>query len=341
MECLKACLKGDRLAIYTRAAELSHKLIQQARDTIDTFLSERSIDHGDLCFAVVGSVGRLEALEASDFDVIPIANSASALENYKTHDKDLRKRLSEALGVKVSAGEDLTKPTSLEELTRAEAIGGDADDSSQLTKRILILSESRQAGGSLPVMDVRSKILGAYASADRTSGRHALSLCNDIARYFKTLCIEYKAKIDEENKDWCTRNIKLRHSRKIWYFSCMLSMVDAAESPPDDEDKFISSLLKHLDTSPSERIVNALSKAGRISAGRLLESYALFLEFMSQANNRAALSRVSHSARYAMTLDNPFPSMKFNSDLIHSEIMSIIDELPPGTRRRLIGWFLL
>jgi hypothetical protein len=85
--------------------------------------------------------------------------------------------------------------------------------------------------GSLEIEAIRRRILEAYAE-ERTSGRHVLSFCNDIARYYNTLCIEYKAKIDEEGKDWCTRNMKLRHSRKLWYFSNILSIVNVSEAHP-------------------------------------------------------------------------------------------------------------
>jgi hypothetical protein len=131
-------------------------------------------------------------------------------------------------------------------LTAAESIGGDKDASSALTKRILILTEGKQAGGNLPLDEVRRAVMGAYAGADRSRGRHVLSLCNDIARYYRTLCIEYKAKVDDPDKDWCTRNVKLRHSRKFWYFSCLMTFVAVADSNPQGDDQYINGLLDYF-----------------------------------------------------------------------------------------------
>ena len=161
----------------------------------------------------------MEALEASDFDFVPVTWDDATLKAYVSHDRPLRDELRKGLGVKVSAGQDLTSPVSITSLVEPDCIGGTKDNSGALTKRILILTESRQVAGGFDLGEIRRALLDAYASEDRTSGRHVLSLCNDIARYYKTLCIEYKAKIDDEEKDWCTRNMKLRHSRKFWYFA--------------------------------------------------------------------------------------------------------------------------
>jgi len=77
-----------------------------------------------------------------------------------------------------------------------DTIVGDKDDSSALTKRMLILLEGTQIGGEYSIREIRKKILKAHADSERTRGRHVLSLCNDLARYFQTLCIECEAKAD-------------------------------------------------------------------------------------------------------------------------------------------------
>jgi hypothetical protein len=208
-------------AVLEKARQHGDKVLGNVRAVCDDFLAAHTLTPEDACCVVVGSVGRQEALEASDIDLIPVLRSAAALAGFQPHDKALRQGIKEKLGIKVSQGDDLTRCVSLEELTEPESIGGEKDGSSPLTKRILILTEGKQAGGKLPLNDVRQAVMKAYAGADRSRGRHVLSLCNDIARYYRTLCIEYKAKVDDPDKDWCTRNVKLRHSRKFWYFSCL------------------------------------------------------------------------------------------------------------------------
>jgi hypothetical protein len=337
---LKRILKGDAYSTIARAQEHSLSVLERTRKLVSEFSESKSLRLDNICFVVVGSLGRLEALEASDLDLIPICKSANDLQEYGHHDKELRKHLLAGLGVKVSRGEDLTKATSLEELIGPECIGGSKDDSGRLTKRVLVLTESRQAGGGYPLSDLRKEIVDAYAKEDRTSGRHVLSLCNDFARYFKTLCIEYKAKIDDEEKDWCTRNMKLRHSRKFWYFSNIISIVTLSEKHPLGDSQFVEELLGRLNNVPIERLVIALKDLQPISLSRLVESYALFLAFMAKKENRIALATVEHSARYEMVANNPFPAMKFNSDSLHNEMLTIVEQLGFSVRSRLVSWFL-
>ena len=204
--------------IFAKATAHSKKLIVGAEEATTAYLLEKKFDLGAVCFVSVGSVGRHEALDCSDLDFIPILANNEALVAFAPFDQEIRQRVRSLLKVSVSQGEDLTKATTVQELTDPDSIGGTKDDSGALTKRILIMTESKQIAGKLKLPEIRKAILECYSNPERTSGRHVLALCNDIARYYRTLCIEYKAKVDVEDKDWCTRNMKLRHSRKLWYF---------------------------------------------------------------------------------------------------------------------------
>jgi hypothetical protein len=324
-----------------KARQHCDKALADVRGVCDAFLVGRRLRPKDVCCVVVGSVGRQEALEASDIDLIPVLRGPAALAAFQPHDKDLRQGIKDKLKTKVSQGDDLTRCVSLEELTDPESIGGEKDGSSALTKRILILTEGKQAGGKLPLKDVRQAVMKAYAGAERSRGRHVLSLCNDIARYYRTLCIEYKAKADDPVKDWCTRNVKLRHSRKFWYFSCLMTIVALADSNSQGDEPYIAGLLEAFDKSPVQRLFNAVPEEHRGTAGRITEPFAWFLEFMATQTHRDKMTQIAHKERYAMALDNPFPAVKFNSDRLHQEMLSLIDSLPAHQRRRILSWFLL
>ena len=235
----------------------------------------------------------------------------------------------------------MTKCVHVGELTDQETIGGGNDSSSALTKRVLVLTESAELAGQLGLGNIRGKILAAYGEQERTRGRHILSFCNDIARYYRTLCIEYKAKVDVHQKDWCTRNVKLRHSRKFWYFSTAMAIAALAERHSQDSSRFQKGLVTELDRPPVLRLVAALQSAYSVSLGEMLERYAFFLEFMAGEDRRRALSRVKHDSRYEVRMDNPFPTVKLNSDVMHREIVRVIEELPQHIRHRVLNWFLL
>ncbi len=326
--------------VFKDADKHCSRLKEKCGELLGSYLGDQRLDPETLCFVALGSVGRNEALDASDLDIIPVLRSERALDQYQPHDGPVREMLETELGVHVSRGADLTSCTAVPDLSDQESIGGDADCSAALTRRVLLLSEASFVHGGLDLREVRSNILTAYAGQERTRGRHVLSVCNDIARYYRTLCIEYKAKVDVSSKDWCTRNVKLRHSRKFWYFATMLSIVVLAEDDLGDDDAYVVRLLDNLTEPPIYRLLWAAEKTG-VDVRDVLERYAYFLEFMAVEDNRNALARVEHGDRYGVKLTNPFPVMKLNSDQMHDAMLRAIYELPLHTRDRLFDWFLL
>ena len=326
--------------IYRDADSWCNEKIADAKKIIEDFADQNFSGLDDLCFIVVGSIGRNEALDASDIDIIPVARTSEALDTYESLDQQMRQELGSNLGIRVSQGRHLTKPDVIDSFVDSESIGGQKDTSECLTKRMLILTEGREIAGSYTLDEIRQSILCAYGARNRSSGRHTLSLCNDIARYYRTLCIEYKSKADVEDGDWCTRNLKLRHSRKIWYFSNIVRIVKLAEMYPSGSG-FDGELLASFDKRPIERLCEALPEIQAIEIGRLLERYSFFLKFMSSEQNRKTLSEIDYAERYEFSPENPFPMMKFNSDLLHNSMIKIIDDLPGSTRQRILDWFLL
>jgi hypothetical protein len=320
-------------------------LLQKPTQFTDGFLAEKQFDPEVVCFAVVGSVGRFEALHASDVDFTPVLKDQAALDKFKEHDQPLRKLIRQQHKVDVSKGEELTCPATLDDLANSAKIGstekGNEDNSSSLTRRILILTEGKQASGKLPIRSIRKRILEAYSSEDRSRGRHVLSLCNDLARYYRTLCIEYKSKVDGKEEKWGLRNMKLRHSRKFWFFSCVLTIAHLAESNPHGDAAYIEGLLEAFDHPPYQRLLGAVEERFRGMVGRIIEPFAWFLEFMSDKTKRQALEQVTWANRYDMKLDNPFHAVKFDSDRLQEEMLSLIDSLPPGQRHQILRWFLL
>ena len=333
-------MKKDSANVYTKAIRWCNQKIHDAQTETNAFATEKKLDLTGMCFVAVGSIGRSEALNASDLDLIPIARTFEALNAYESRDVKLRKRLNEHLKVKVSKGEQLTKACTIDEIVKPERIGGAEDDSSHLTRRILVLTEGKQIAGNYQIKSVKQEILKAYEAQDKSRGRHILSLCNDIARYYRTLCIEYKPKADKENEDWCTRNLKLRHSRKIWYFSIIVSVAKLSERYPRGGEDYGEKLLNVLTETPVSRLIQALKDTQQTELGRLLETYAFFLEFMSKDCHRSELSKVPYEKRYENRLGNPFPAMKFNSDLLYRHMVDIIEGMQFSTRRRVLDWYL-
>ena len=209
-----------------------------------------------------------------------------------------------------------------------------------LTQRILILTEAAQAGGEMPIADMRRAILHAYAH-ERTAGRHPLAFCNDLARYYRTVCIDYKARVDTTAKDWCTRNVKLRHSRKLWYFASLVSVAAISQSIRPDDPRYVEEVLDSLTLPPILRLFRALDGSAKVAAGRVLDQYAWYLDFMASEERRAQLAAITHDKRYEAAANNPFPGLQWNSKVLHMEMIAVLDNVGSEIRGRILDWFLL
>ncbi len=334
-------LDENSLNIYNRANRKCNRLLKDSQKIINNYFKENNINNCKICFIAVGSVGRSEALDASDLDILPVVVNDKSMESYKNYDKELRSIIENKLSIKVSEGKKLTKLTKLNDLICAKNIGGKRDSNSELTKRILILTEGREVCGNLNIYEIKRKLINSYQEHTITSGRFILTFCNDLARYYRTLCIDYKAKIDVEGKDWCTRNIKLRCTRKLWYFSNILTLVSLAYESNLEKDDYIDNLIKYFNLPPYIRLFKCLNENQYILGKQLLKCYALYLDFMSKEDNRLKLSKIKHEKRYHECDTNPFPFLKINSDMMHSSILQLIDSLNYKEKQKLLDWFLL
>jgi hypothetical protein len=338
---LRRYVNKEAYKVFSDASKHCDVTRHKVSKIVTCCLKKYKIQQGDLCIIAVGSLGRLEALEASDLDLIPILKDKKLLSNFAECDAYLRKTIADTLNVKVSKGESLTKADTVSGFADSALIGGDTDSVTHLTKRVLILTESVSIGGKLDIRQVRNDILRGYGEMHRTRGRHVLSLVNDIARYFRTLCIEYKGKVDADGKDWCTRNLKLRYSRKLWYFANLAAIVTVAERFPRGERAYQEQLLQLFEMPPYMRLLKQCGPNHAVEVGRILECFSVFLEFMSCLDRRSALERIDHSKRYSVATNNPFPALKYNSDLMHSFMVDLLEGMNVSTRRRVIDWFLL
>ncbi|MES0490842.1 MAG: hypothetical protein ABUK01_12675 [Leptospirales bacterium] len=339
-ESLNGNVKSETYAKIESTFNYSKTLVQNIAKIIQNYIVENKLKKENICFAVMGSIGRFEAGETSDIDIIPIFSDegSKALFESENHNKLFRKHLREHSSRDVSKGEDITAPVTIAELIDPETIGGQKDNSNTLTRRLLLITEGVQVGGNLDLNLIKTEILKSYADQERTSGRNVLSLMNDIARYYRTLLIEFKAKIDVEDKAWGIRNAKLRHNRKFWYFSCILAFV-MNDSKNESIENQIDFLIKSFNTPAYLRYSQILNKFP-VEYGELLASYFWFIEFIGLKDKRALLGKVRFQNRNNMDQID-YQAVKLNSGRLHNEMISIILSLPEKYKKKLLDWFLL
>jgi hypothetical protein len=120
----------------------------------------------------------------------------------------------------------------------------------------------------------------------------------------------------------------------------MLSIVSLSERHLDSKG-YIDALTAELEEPPYLRLLSAAKGFPQLSFKEILERYAYFLDFMAKKDHRDALSAVEHTDRYVAAINNPFPVMKLNSDVMQTEMVRIICQLPQHVRDKVFEWFLL
>jgi hypothetical protein len=178
-------------------------------------------------------------------------------------------------------------------------IGGGADTNRNLTQRILLLLESVPIGRGEAYTRVVRALLERYISEDFGWSHSARQshvprfLQNDIARYWRTVAVDFAYKRKERGGEgWALRTVKLRLSRKLTYaaglvacFRCSmlpdlhpgfnhLPMAERARIAVEEMETF-------LRQTPLEMLAWAYLHFGIAdSAAALFGSYDAFLRMM-------------------------------------------------------------
>lgn len=333
--------------VFARAKAYSGNLLEKCRSFFEARIAELKLDPAAICVAATGSVGRREALEASDLDPIVISKLPQTPKGCAAEQTDLLyKRLTEGLsiylGIDVSEGRSVMGAVALDDLADPDRIGGDKDDRIALTRRTLVLTESANAGGALSLREVRRQILEAYSPIE--DYYHPLPLCNDVVRYYRQLCIDYNQKHKTADREWAEKNVKLRHSRKFWYFTTGLAIVAAVLSSRREGDaprwRMVDAhdrLLDVLERPTYERLSLLLDNDAALRR-ELLAKYAAYLRWMSSRETRQSLLAVPREQRAG---DPVFATLRENSERLHDLMMRYVKEVNDDVQSKFLDWFLL
>lgn len=191
------------------AADLARQRVVRAREAL------ASLPAPGATAIALGSLGRLECRDDSDLDLAWVHDGSLIGEGATTQHRRA------AIRALRDAGFDIPEKTfggSIAIGTLLENIGGEQDTNLRLTYRALLLTESAWLLGEERAADVRARIFSVYRGGV-TRGRFMATLLNDLLRYWRTVCVDYRYKIEEGSKGWALRYGKLRHSRKAWHLA--------------------------------------------------------------------------------------------------------------------------
>lgn len=266
------------------------------------------------CVAACGSYARYEASKSSDLDFLIVCKdgkSGSGIRDFIhgiLDDLDLPKP--NPKGVFANDGE-------LKMIL--ESAGATNETYGDLSKRLLLLLESTPLIQSANYEKIISSIIHQYAKEVNGDPRkNFVYLTNDLMRYFRTICVNYQHTMSEEWGKWPIRNIKLRHSRVLMYFS--LIAVLGHLSGYHEKNK-VEVLRWFIDMTPLERLFVVYHESNDTNFFRFAGAYDLFLRLMNEPHTRSALRDLEYNDRYT---NKDFATLKANSDAIAAEITRFV-----------------
>jgi hypothetical protein len=175
-------------------------------------------------------------------------------------------------------------------------IGGNNDTNQTLTRRMVTFAESDGISNKYFFESTKGDIIKAYLKdLDTQRDRLPIFLINDLIRYYRTICIDYEYKKNRIKKPWAIRLAKLRHSRKLLYFSSLLLLFESKNVSPQKRVEWIEN--QFINYTPMERMIYLLIKYGKTMHWDILGYYENFLLFLSSEGKKEILNNLTTEKR--------------------------------------------
>jgi hypothetical protein len=320
-----SCETGESWPAIEAARAKTEQLLATLRDGLG------ELDDASFSIIVTGSLGRAEASERSDVDWYLLVDGPSDPEHGPLRQK-ISKRIDD-LGFR-QPGQSGTFGALVTSHELVHYIAGTRDSNENLTRRILLLSESRALTGSLVRERVIGNVLARYVIHDppvRPSGTRTipLFLLNDVVRYWRTVASDYPSKMwDRQHEGWAIRNIKLRFSRKLLFawglitsFAGELFAGGVFEGVDDTHERLtrLSEIIRQqTNVTPLELVALMVLETGDDALARqIFSSYDVFLRAMSDTGQRKHLEDLpfGSAATDAMYHDLQSESRRFGEGI--------------------------
>ena len=264
----------------TQSIDFSKDIVKKIVNELET-----KLNNDNICVVTTGSYAREEASEESDMDYFVVVRNGKHDLSFK--DKEIiinivNKYVSKDSGDTGTFGDDAIE--NLEDMLKN--IGGSEDTNIKITRRMLLLLESKALYNNSFYDEIIKRIISIYVKNIKKK-QIARFLLNDIIRYYRTITIDFEFKTSENSKSWGLRNIKLIYSRKLIYFVGILMV---AKTQDLEEAKKLNILIEYINMTPIERIKDIVSTME--AKEQIFESYDFFLKQISDKSIRDSLNSI-------------------------------------------------
>ncbi len=261
---------------------------------------------------VTGSVGRSEVTRGSDFDWLLLVDGPSDPNHFVLAQK-IQDVLEEKLQIK-PPGRTQTFGELVSSHDLIHYIAGTKDTNENLTRRILLLLESRAITNPVLRQTVIRNVLHRYIVDDRpvpsakggTPVKIPHFLLNDVVRYWRTMAADFASKMwERRQKGWGIRNIKLRFSRKLLFVAGLLTCFSAELSSTrdldsaDTTDRFLTLLADFVSDQtavpPLEKLASVLLAYPDLGT-KIVTAYDHFLAALEKDETRNELDVLDFNA---------------------------------------------
>lgn len=245
-----------------------------------------------LAIFAFGSLGRGEASSQSDLDLACLYDGARiSAEQAEQRRREVVLQLRATLALPIP---EKTFDHAIDLRTLTRNIGGRLDSNETLTYRALLLTEGAWLDDAQVGRAMKHAVFSAYADATISRGRFLGSLGNDLHRYYRTLCMDYRHKVEELDKSWAIRVVKLRHSRKLWHLANLASQCWMVDAIADDQERD-ECLASRIGWPSLLRLHGALEHFGAPQLGAAaFECHEVFLAALGQADVRDELAALDY-----------------------------------------------
>lgn len=289
-----------RIEALRKSAELSARWIAGARSR---FTADQPVESAIADVVAFGSLARQELTAESDLDYLVVAigmpRDPRGLTDLLLATDGMRRELAVQAGK--DPGGELRKPgasgvfgcvVSSVEIT--ERIGLQDDTNHNQTRRLELIQESV----SLLSQDVYDEILDALLSrylhpflGEVSPDRVPRFLLNDVIRYWRTITVDYQAKVWSTGDDWGLRYLKLIIPRKLTYAGTLASLLACGLL----HSATVEDLRVQLAMPPLARLAQLephLSAEGKEALARVLLAANSFIECSERPEWRDSVSKV-------------------------------------------------